>query len=112
MLRPGILRMRGSMVMRLRPCMSSSTSPLSSTPPPPFSLAPVFEVRGSVLEYAQGTPRHPPKATAGVQTKGGVLRQPALGVAEVAGAVLSSGLSGERKKACTRIYQITAVPTS
>ena len=34
MLRPGIVGMRGSMVIKLRPCMRSSTSLLSSTPPP------------------------------------------------------------------------------
>ena len=32
--RPGIVGMRGSMVIRLRPCMISSTSLRSSTPPP------------------------------------------------------------------------------
>ena len=34
MLRPGDVGMRGSMVIRLRPCVRSSTSLLSSTPPP------------------------------------------------------------------------------
>ena len=32
--RPGIVGMRGSMAIRLRPCMRSSISLLSSTPPP------------------------------------------------------------------------------
>ena len=35
MLRPGIVGKRGSMVIRLRPCLRSSTSLLSSTPPLP-----------------------------------------------------------------------------
>ena len=36
MLRPGIVGMRGSMVIRLWPRMRSSTPLLSSTPPPPW----------------------------------------------------------------------------
>ena len=35
MLRPDIVGMRGSMVIRPRLCMRPSTYPLSSTPPPP-----------------------------------------------------------------------------
>ena len=35
MLRPGIVRMRGSTVIRLRPCMRLITYLLSGTPPPP-----------------------------------------------------------------------------
>ena len=46
MLRPGVEGIRGSMVIRLRPCMRSNTSLLSSTPPPPPSL-PSLCLRGS-----------------------------------------------------------------
>ena len=48
MLRPGVVVMRGSMVIRLRPCMRSSISLLSSTPTSlciaAFSLAQMAEV--------------------------------------------------------------------
>ena len=40
MLRPGSVGMRGSMVIRLQPCMRSSTSLLSSTPPLPSTSPP------------------------------------------------------------------------
>ena len=40
MLRPAIVGMRGSMVIRLRPCMRSSASLLSSTLPPPTTRIP------------------------------------------------------------------------